>query len=780
MTARVGRGWRTARAVIAPTLLYCVVVAFSVWHLRLLEQPAMGSGLYRVAAVAAAPALLAALSGGGGVARRYLLLLPPTLVGAIGVTTGHWPSRHLRGSDGYLTLVRHAVGGGVARWVHTVLPYDPSRLPDLRVVVLLATFVVFAALAAALIVFRAPFAASALALVPFLVTSTVFRLSSQTLRSALMLAIILTLVGVLAPRARRFGQLLAGGLAGGLALGVVALPGVAKAQFFDWQQVGKGAGKGTTVAYVWNQTYGPLRRPKEATTLLRVVSNRPTYLRTTVLTLFDGLRWVEGPWEGLSQPAGRITYPAGVLSGFTTKHVAAAGTVRIENLGLDSTWLPTPTETVTLDLPRSFGMVVRTVDGPIQTTNTLPIGATYSVVAVPPTPTSQELQAASVGTDATERELLDAQVQFPAWGAPGREAIVAGLFEQWFIDPALVRWKEAYARAYELTRRATNPYEVVVALEIEFQRSYHYDEKADYSHAADGPLPAFFLGTSRSGYCQMFSGTMATLLRMLGIPARVAEGFTEGRRLARSTISVIDDRAAHAWVEVDFGAYGWVPFEPTPTRTLPGTYSSSNPRFALTKPTKGSSGGTTAASPVPRIQCFLDGTCAGGKAGGGKKDGATGGGRAGREGAGSSGAAPTPPYRPGFVLSLLLIVGLAVLFLLAAKRLRLVRGRLVADARGAAAASRVELERYVLDQGVSGPIRTLTAEEFAVMLHREFGVDARAWARLATSARYGPANSVGDAARIRGESRAVRRDIAGRLTRGERTMGAFRLRSLLP
>ncbi len=67
----------------------------------------------------------------------------------------------------------------------------------------------------------------------------------------------------------------------------------------------------------------------------------------------------------------------------------------------------------------------------------------------------------------------------------------------------------------------------------------------------------------RKGFCQYYASTMAMLLRVEGIPTRYIQGFLPGHLDAGGTTETIVNGNSHAWVEVYFPGYGWIPFDPT-------------------------------------------------------------------------------------------------------------------------------------------------------------------------------------------------------------------------
>ena len=117
--------------------------------------------------------------------------------------------------------------------------------------------------------------------------------------------------------------------------------------------------------------------------------------------------------------------------------------------------------------------------------------------------------------------------------------------------------------ARRVTKGDATPFAQAVALEKWFLSSrFSYSLQSNLPNTPAGLLT--FLTTARSGYCQQYAFAMAVLARLLGIPSRVAVGYTAGRQQADGAW-VVTTADAHAWPELYFAGAGWLRFEPTPS-----------------------------------------------------------------------------------------------------------------------------------------------------------------------------------------------------------------------
>ena len=106
----------------------------------------------------------------------------------------------------------------------------------------------------------------------------------------------------------------------------------------------------------------------------------------------------------------------------------------------------------------------------------------------------------------------------------------------------------------------------MLAIDRYLQNGFTYSEIPTPTPPDRAVLDAFLTET-KSGYCQHFSGAMALLLRMGGVPARVVTGFAPGGHSDRKDAWIVRDTDAHSWVEAWFDDFGWVTLDPTPPAT---------------------------------------------------------------------------------------------------------------------------------------------------------------------------------------------------------------------
>jgi len=116
--------------------------------------------------------------------------------------------------------------------------------------------------------------------------------------------------------------------------------------------------------------------------------------------------------------------------------------------------------------------------------------------------------------------------------------------------------------AKQITGQATNNYDRAAQLEAYLQSRYQYTLQLPQKEPRD-PL-ANFLFERKRGHCEYFASSMAVMLRTLGIPSRVVNGFRTTEFNDVTSSYVIRASSAHSWVEADFPGYGWIAFDPTP------------------------------------------------------------------------------------------------------------------------------------------------------------------------------------------------------------------------
>jgi len=139
--------------------------------------------------------------------------------------------------------------------------------------------------------------------------------------------------------------------------------------------------------------------------------------------------------------------------------------------------------------------------------------------------------------------------------------------------------------AKQWTRGATNMYDALKMLEARLSN------EAQFTYSLDNPpVPAnidavSWLLQTRHGYCTYYATAMAIMARMVGIPARVVNGFSHGHLDVRRHVWVVDGSDAHSWVQAYFPGYGWINFDPTPG-FAPHNAQSGNPPTVKPTPSK--------------------------------------------------------------------------------------------------------------------------------------------------------------------------------------------------
>jgi transglutaminase-like putative cysteine protease len=323
----------------------------------------------------------------------------------------------------------------------------------------------------------------------------------------------------------------------GLAALVVALnlgfrlPGATHKGIIAWRASDNGSGGTRSTLSPLVDLRGRLLHPSP-NPVFTVASSQPEYWRETALDSFNGT-----DWNALS------TYHSvgASLGGGSTPTVGGEKVEQDFNIAeLNSPWLPAAYRPINVSGVK--GVTYDPQSGSlISDTNTL-AGVTYHVTSLISKGDAEaaRLQAASPTAKGTADRYL---------ALPSLHSQVTDL-------------------AHQIVAGKTTDYDKALALQNYLRDPSHFTYTLNYDYAGPNPLD-HFLFSARQGYCQQFAGAFAVLARVVGLPTRLAVGWTWGNEVSPGSYRVTD-QDAHTWPEVYFSGVGWVAFEPTPGRGIPG------------------------------------------------------------------------------------------------------------------------------------------------------------------------------------------------------------------
>ncbi|MGH9183080.1 MAG: transglutaminaseTgpA domain-containing protein [Acidimicrobiales bacterium] len=339
-----------------------------------------------------------------------------------------------------------------------------------------------------------------------------------------------------APRGRRRLAVTGAAIGAGAVVAAVVvgplLPGIEAQAVVPWR-AGEREGPGSRV------TVSPLVDirsqlvDRSAVEVFTVRSDVRSYWRLTSLEIFDGRVWSS---KGRYRPA-EGGLPEAAPAPLTTTE---RGVQDFEIGQLSSFWLPAAYRPVAID-----GTDARydPASASLLTDETTAQGLRYTVRSDLPS-----LTAGDLGTAPPD----------------GVAADIVGTYTALPPDFSLPVRREAE----RLVTGTSTAYERARALQDHFRDGgFTYDLEVQPGHS--GSDLERFLFDTRRGYCEQFAGTYAAMARAVGLPARVAVGFTPGE-VEEGGAYRVRGLNAHAWPEVYLAGYGWVPFEPTPGRGIPG------------------------------------------------------------------------------------------------------------------------------------------------------------------------------------------------------------------
>ncbi len=279
------------------------------------------------------------------------------------------------------------------------------------------------------------------------------------------------------------------------------------------------------------------------TTLMDVQASTGRYWRAAVYDTYDGSGWTYSDTQTAFADSGM---PPGELLAYEARRTITQ-TYTI--------YMPETTQIFALGQPEKFSMParveyyeatsadgMRAVESIVHANSRFKFGNVESYMAVSTIPSADVEAMRSAGQD------------YPEW------------IGRYLQLPSVVP-PRVYDLAREITAPHDNAFDKAAAIQ-DYLREYTYNQSIPMPPPDVQDRVDYFLFESKEGYCNYYASAMVVLARAVGIPARMAAGYTRGEYERDLGAYRVRENNSHAWVEVFLPRFGWIEFEPTASEPI--------------------------------------------------------------------------------------------------------------------------------------------------------------------------------------------------------------------
>ncbi len=285
--------------------------------------------------------------------------------------------------------------------------------------------------------------------------------------------------------------------------------------------------------------------------VFKVQSDDPTqYLETLSYDTYDGRNWTEGatqlePLDAKSQ----------TVNESSVVHLDKQVINVVNPPGEDASYILGAPQIASVDQPTQISISKATSSqiALLGKNGKLTAGEHYTVYSYISSADIAELES----------------IPFPA-NSPKFNSNYDGQYPVTYYDPTIVATYTQVPEglnphildvAKSVTANGTSMYDKAVLLESYFH-TFTYDLNVNLPPGAEG-VSWFLFDSGHRGFCNYFATSMAIMARLLGMPARVVAGYTNGQFDNVHHENIIRGVDAHLWTQIYFAGYGWINFEPS-------------------------------------------------------------------------------------------------------------------------------------------------------------------------------------------------------------------------